>query len=307
MKKTFLAALMTAAVSVTAANAADLGKMVTKAPPPPPPSAWDVAFGAVIMSDYNFRGVSQSNRSGSVGAYFEPQLTTSLGVFYVGLAGYSIDWRASYGFTDPAAEIDLYGGWRKTWGQFSVDLGGIYYYYPKETWNGWTSNSDFWEVYAKLSYAITPDLTVGANVFYSPDVLNYSKSFSTLGAGADAEAVYASLTGKWVTPWKSGDWGLFLSGEIGHWWIDDAGFTNPVNVAAGALYGLDPSYTYWNAGLGITYKAFTLDLRYHGTDMSENECSSFLLLSQPGNAARRWCGDTFIASLKFDTALSALK
>ena len=306
MKKTIVTALVTAAFSVTSASAADLGRMVTKAPPPPVVSPWDVAFGGVIMSDYNFRGISQSNKGPSAGAYVEPQLTTSVGTFYVGLAGYGINWRADYGFTDPSAEIDFYGGWRKSWGPFSVDLGAIYYYYPKETFNLYTSDSDFWEIYAKLAYAITPDLTIGGNVFYTPDLLNYSNTFATNGVSADAEAIYASFTGKWVTPWKTGDWGLFVSGEVGHWWIDDAGFSSPLTVVGSGVSGSDPSYTYWNAGLGITYKALTLDLRYHGTDQSDADCTNFLL-APVGNASQKWCGDTFIASLKFDTALSQLK
>jgi hypothetical protein len=58
------------------------------------------------------------------------------------------------GFSDPTAEIDFYGGWRNTWGAFSLDLGAIYYYYPRELFG---IDSDFWEVYAKASFAVTPD------------------------------------------------------------------------------------------------------------------------------------------------------
>ena len=43
------------------ALAADL-KPVTKAPPAPPPSPWDIAFGGALMTDYNFRGISQSQQ-----------------------------------------------------------------------------------------------------------------------------------------------------------------------------------------------------------------------------------------------------
>jgi uncharacterized protein (TIGR02001 family) len=262
----------------------------------PATPVFDIAFGGAVMSDYNFRGVSQSNRGPSGGAYIEPQFNTGFGTLYVGLAGWAIDWPSApaYGFTDPSAEIDIYGGWRNTYGAFSIDLGWLYYYYPKEIFNGFTSDSDFWEIYAKLGYAITPDLSVGANVFYTPDLLNYSRSF----AAGDVGAVYASLTGKWVLPWKSGDFGAYISGELGHWWIDDANWA--------ALGLADPSYTYYNAGIAFTYKVVTLDLRYHGTDMNRTECGNFLLVG-PANPASKWCGDTFIAALKFDTTLAALK
>lgn len=300
MKKVVLSVVALAA-SVAPALAADL---VKKAPAPmAAPAAvspWDIAFGGVVMSDYNFRGVSQSNNGPSAGAYFEPQLNTGVGTFYVGLAGYAIEWPSApaYGFTDPSAEIDLYGGWRNTWGAFSLDLGVIYYHYPSELFNGFTTDSDFWEIYAKGSYAVTPALTIGANVFYTPDLLNYSETFASGGISADAAAFYFSATGKWVTPWTNGDLGAYISGEIGHWAIDDAGWV--------ASLLPDPSYTYFNAGIAFTYKAITLDLRYHGTDQNVADCRSFLLIG-PGNPAGSWCDDTFIVSLKVDSTLNALK
>jgi uncharacterized protein (TIGR02001 family) len=293
MKKLVLS-VVAASVLAGPALAADIttpikAPVVAAAPATP---VFDIAFGGVVMSDYNFRGVSQSNLGPSGGAYFEPQFSTSVGTFYVGLAGLAIDWTAAFGFSDPTAEIDFYGGWRNTWGAFSLDIGAIYYYYPRERF---AIDSDFYEIYAKLGYAITPDLSVGANVFYTPDLLNYSQ----FGFGS-VPGVYASLTGKWVLPWKAGDLGAFISGELGHWWLDNVANPNP-----GPAF-VDPSYTYWNAGIGFTYKAITLDLRYHGTDQNRRECGNFLLAAV-GNPATKWCGDTFIAALKFDTTLAALK
>lgn len=301
MKKVILPAIIAIAVTGSAAGAADMAP-VYKAPVAPAPAPiWDIAIGAVVMTDYNFRGISQSNEGPSAGAYFEPQFFTPFGTLYVGVAGYAINWPSgvNYGFTDPSAEIDIYGGWRNTWGAFSLDLGALYYYYPREIFNGFTSDSDFWELYAKASYAVTPNFTIGGNVFWTPDLLNYSETFAAGGINEDARAVYASLTAKWVLPWTAPNGaGAFISGELGHWWIDDSGF-----LLAGAF---DPSYTYYNAGIGFTYKALTLDLRYHGTDMDTADCASFLLVAV-GNASNGWCDDTFIASLKFDTTVNALK
>jgi uncharacterized protein (TIGR02001 family) len=303
MKKVVLS-VVALAVLMAPAIAADLVKKTPAAAPaaaPAAPPPWDIAIGGAVMTDYNFRGVSQSNRGPSGGAYFEPQFNTTLGQFYVGVAAWAINWpgTSNFGFTDPSAEIDLYGGWRNTWGQLSLDLGIIDYYYPKEQFNGFTNNSDFFEIYGKLSYAVTPTFTVGGNVFYTPDLLNYSETFfGTNGTHADAGATYASLTAKWVTPWTWGDLGLYISGELGHWWIDDKGW-----LATGFT---DPSYTYYNAGLAFTYKALTLDLRFHGTDQSKADCASFLLVSN-GNPATKWCDNAYIASLKFDTTLSAIK
>jgi uncharacterized protein (TIGR02001 family) len=305
MKKFALAACAAFTLAAAPAYAADMAVKAKPMAAPPPPPAWDVAFGGAVMSDYNFRGISQSNKGASATAYAELQWNNPIGQIYWGIAGYAISWPTGIGFTDPSAEIDFTVGWRKTWDKISVDLGFIYYYYPAETFNGATSDSDFWEFYAKLSYAVTSDLTVGASVFYSPDVLHYRTTFAAVGVSADAEGVYAALNAKWVTPWKLNDWGAYISGEVGHWWIDDSGFINPL-VQAVIGPTVDPSYTYWNLGLAITYKAFTVDLRYHGNDMNNTRCGSFLLVGTP-HASNSWCGDTFIAALKFDTALSSLK
>ena len=74
----------------------------------PPASAvvspWDIAFGAAIMSDYNFRGITQSNRKPS-GAYFEPRYNfNDSWQGYLGLSGESISFP-----NRAAAEIDFYG------------------------------------------------------------------------------------------------------------------------------------------------------------------------------------------------------
>ena len=300
MKKVVLSVVAAVALSSSAFAADVMPVKAAKAPVAPAAPVFDVALGAWVGTDYNFRGVSQSNRDWSAGAYVEPQFNTPIGQFYVGAAIARVDWPSAFAFTDPSAEVDFYGGWRNTFGAFSVDLGAIYYYYPGESLGvaGVTTESDFWEVYGKLGYAVNPNLTVGVNGFYTPDLLHYSTSFATItGVNTDAEAFYGSLTGKWVTPWKWGEVGTFISGELGHWWIDGSGFT-----ASGFT---DPDYTYWNAGLAFTYKVFTLDLRYHGTDQSRADCSSFLLAT-PGTGPTKWCNDTFIATLKVDTTLSAL-
>ena len=298
MKKVVLsvvAALAVAGISAPAI-AADAAVKAPKAPPPPPPYMLDIAVGGIVQSNYLFRGISQSNKGPSGGAYFEPDLTTPFGVFYVGIAGLSIDWPsgAGYGFTAPAAEIDLYGGWRHSWGPFSVDLGIVDYYYPSESWNGFTNDSDFYEIYGKVGWDFGHGLSVGGNVFWTPDLLNYSETFRSLGIINSPSATYASVTPKWVLPWTWGDLGAYVSGEYGHWWIESTGF-----VAAGLH---DPSYNYWNAGLAFTYKQLTLDLRYHGNDLGETGCGDFLVTGVP-NQSNSWCDDTFVVSLKFDTSV----
>ena len=95
----------------------------------------------------------------------------------------------------------------------------------------------------------------------------------------------------------------------------------PVTVAAAAFPGGVPYQSYWNwdAGLGFTWKAFTLDLRYYDTNLTKAQCNVFtsdqtatfrcvsVTALNPGGLASNWCSATFIAKLSFATNLSSIK
>src|SRR5262249_39343396 len=107
MKKIILNAMATVALAKPALAAA------MKVPAPPvPPNPWDVAFGGGITSDYIFRGITQSNHRPSVTAYFEPRYNVTKDLqYYVGISGESISFP-----NRAAAEVDIYGGFRPTFG-----------------------------------------------------------------------------------------------------------------------------------------------------------------------------------------------
>jgi hypothetical protein len=318
LTRTIVSAAALLAASALPGLAADL--MYKKAPPPPPPPVppmFDIAFGASIASDYNFRGISQSDRGPSVGAYFEPRFKITPNIeLYAGIGALSVKLP-----TDPTAEVDLYAGFRPTLGPLSFDFGLLYYYYPKESqvfalatggpvglgfpttqpggnpaYVPWTkTDTDFLEFYGKVAYTFADIVTLGGNLYYANDWLN---------TGADG--TYASVTAKVAAPagMFGPDVGAYVSGEFGHYWLGttDAFFLN-VDL---------PDYSYWNLGVGLTYKAFTLDFRYHDTDASQVEC--FALTgdlagldtgARPGRS--RWCGSAFIVKLSADTTLAALK
>jgi uncharacterized protein (TIGR02001 family) len=279
MKKTaWLLALAMAAPQV--AYAADLGSSapapVSVPPPQPLASGFDLGFGAKLMSDYNFRGITQSNHGPSAGAYVEPRY----GWFYAGIAGWAVTLP-----TRPTAEVELYGGIRPSWGPLSADLGAIYYWYPHELPG---TDTDFWEVYAKPSWAVTDWATIGANLAYTP-------SFAKSGASGTYVSGTLKFTLPDVLPVKDAGW--YTSGEFGHYFL---GRTKPV------LGGVNlPDYDFWNIGLAFTYKAFTLDLRYNDTDLSRRQC--FVIAGNGRGPGSNWCGASFIATLAIDTSLAALK
>ena len=214
------------------AFAADMPVKAVKAPPPAAFDPWDIAFGSAIMNDYIFRGVTQSNHKPSVAAYFEPRFNVTKDLqLYVGLAGESIS------FTNrPAAEIDIYGGIRPTFGAFAFDFGVWGYLYPGGTCvygaaadfagnplgaecaanfvpNGNVMKKDvsFFEVYGKVNYTVNDNWQFGLNEYYSPSFLN-----------SGAWGNYTSIIGKYTAPstiFGSSGVGMYVSGEFGRQWF----------------------------------------------------------------------------------------
>jgi hypothetical protein len=308
MKKLVLAA---AVLAMTAGStfAADMAVKAMKAPPPAPFDPWDVAFGSAIMNDYIFRGVTQSNHKPSVAAYFEPRYNVNKDLqLYVGVSGESISFA-----NRAAAEIDVYGGIRPTFGAFALDIGVWGYLYPGGTCqfggnngfdtaghfqgtecqvnfllNGNTMKKDvsFFEVYGKGNYTINDNWQFGVTEFYTPSFLN-----------SGAWGNYTSVTGKYTAPAT-----IFGSSGVGMYV---------------SIHYAD--YDTWNIGIGFTYKVFTLDLRYSDTDLSKGNCSAFtgafnasgntnVTPINPGGTGSNWCGAAGIVKLSADlTAMTNLK
>lgn len=277
-----------ALLSGSSAFAADIAGDKKKPVPAPAPAApaWDMTFGARIVSDYNFRGISQTDRKPGVQGYAE----LSYQWLYAGVAANSVDL-----LTKPSMEVDFTYGIRPKFGPFTFDLGMIHYYYPRETryidtagviWS--PRNTDFYEIAGKALYNYDDKIFVGANVFHSPNWL-----------GTGATGTYYSGTLKVVPPLPVE--GFAISGELGRY---------ALGKTSAYLGGLNlKDYTYWNAGMSYTYKAATLDLRYHDTDLSKANC--FLNTSDPrgitsGSGRSKWCGAAFIATLSVDFSLSGL-
>lgn len=305
MKKLALAAVAST-MMVGSAFAADLSTAPVKAVVAPPPApVWDLAFGVTGTSDYLFRGISQTNNNPAVQGYVELQLFDWV---YLNVWGSNQNWVAStlesagYQSTNSSLEVDFSGGLRHTWGNFALDVGGVYYTYPG---GSGTNNIDptvanknstkfnYWEIYAKPSYQIAPWLNLGLNLYWTSNF-----------AATSTDGTALSATAKVPLPafGPGGDFGWYLSGEFGHQWLSTSAYNYPVtNLFSGITYNTTiAGYNWWNAGIAFTYKAATLDLRYSGTDLSNNDCA-FMISNQ--NA----CGNKFVASLSFATSFNALK
>lgn len=185
MKRVILFLVAAAAIGmlIRAATAADV-QIVAQAPPLSP-SPWDVAFGLAFVSDYNFRGITQSNHKPSVWAYYEPRYNITKDLqLYAGIGGESIAFP-----NGAAAEIDLSAGIRPTLGPVALDLGVWYYWYPGGecfhnlaafggeyaangplSINGNTVKADlnFYEIFAKSTFTLNENVAFGGAVYYSP-------------------------------------------------------------------------------------------------------------------------------------------
>lgn len=192
--------------------------------------------GATVVSDYRFRGISQTDRR------FAVQGTLTLGHgsgFYATVWGSSID---DYVAAGGDQEIDLVAGWRHSYGGTTIDVGLLYYYYPgaESVLPGY--DSDFVEPYASIAHNFGP-VTAKATVNYAP-----SQSALSVGAGSEDNLYLAGDLSAAIT-----NTGLSLSGHVGHSF-------GPSFITIG------DEYTDWSLGMSYTTGPLTLGVQYVDTD-----------------------------------------
>lgn len=315
------------AVGLTASSAMAADMAVKSPASAPAPSPWDIAIAGALMSDYNFRGITQSDHrpSGQIG--FEPRYNIAPAwQAYIGVSGESID------FPNRArAEVDFYGGIRPTFGKLALDFGFWYYDYPggqcfntaalcdalgggpsvaRSLPNGniVTENLSFYEGYGKATVTVNDNFSFAGQIWGSPSVLN---------SGTPGVYYTGNVTLTAPSTWLPHGIGAYVSADVGWWQLGttDAFYAVPA-FPAGVPY---TSYLNWDAGLALTWKVFTLDLRYFDTNLTRAQCnvitSDQTATYAPGNVTSQnpnglgsnWCGAAFIAKLSIATTLSALK
>lgn len=154
-------------------------------------SAPEVAWNVGVVSDYVFRGYSQTDEEPAL----QGGVDATIGAFYVGA------WASNVDFGDDTdAEVDLYGGFRGEAGGFAFDVGAVGYGYVGAP-DG--VDYDYLELKAAASRAVGP-VTFGGVVYWSPDFF-----------GLDEEATYleGNLAFAPADKWT-------VSGALGHQWLD---------------------------------------------------------------------------------------
>ncbi len=190
---------------------------------------------AAVVSDYRFRGISQTNKrfamQGSLTVSHESGL-------YASVWGSSID---DYIAAGGDQEIDLIIGFKKTYDGTTFDVGALYYYYPGSSNFVPGYNSDFLEPYPAVSHTFGP-VTAKVSANYSP-----KQKALDIGFGKE-DNLYAALDLSAGIP----DTPLSLSGHLGH------------NFSRSFLSG-GVKYTDWSVGASYTYKALTFGVSYVDT------------------------------------------
>lgn len=139
MKK-ILAPFATLATTAALAGAVVIpaGALAQSAAPAPataaPASPHTFTGNLALVSDYRFRGISQTYRGPAVQGGFDYAHESG---FYVGNWNSSVSSLVYLGGS--GIEMDVYGGWKKTWGDWGLDIGLLTYQYPNAELNARTT------------------------------------------------------------------------------------------------------------------------------------------------------------------------
>ena len=218
-----------------------------------PPSDITINGTAAVVSQYRFRGLSQSNN--------QPVIQGSMTVshssgFYVSAWGSSA---SSNAYADSpidigGTEIDVYGGFTHALGSsgLKVDMGVYGYIYPGSSKiNGGTSGN-YYEVYGSLAQSIGP-ATAKVGVYYAPPQKVFN--LSVFSPTRNNTYVYGDLSsGIPGTP-------MAVHGHVGH---------------TGGGFDYAKPYVDYSVGASVTWKALTLDASLVGTNISDSDIISAL-------------------------------
>lgn len=205
---------------------------------------------ATVISDYKFRGISQTDGNFAV----QGGLTIShASGFYVSAWGSSID---DYVTTHGTAhqELDLIAGYKHSFkGGVTLDVGALYYVYPgtRPGFTGDKSSSDFIEPYASVTYAIGP-VSAKATVNYAPKQKALSLDQGQSGKLKSNDNVYLAGDVSAAIPHSP----ISLTGHLGHTF--GPSWLVPIQRK---------EYTDWSVGAAYTWKNLSLGVSYVGTDV----------------------------------------
>ncbi|HWC75253.1 MAG TPA: TorF family putative porin [Gemmatimonadales bacterium] len=170
----------------------------------PPPLSGSVA----LVGDYRFRGISQTYTQPAVQAGVE--YDSKIGA-YGGTWGSNVS--GNQFLNGASLELDLYGGYKRTYGKLGLDLGAQYYWYPSARYNITPGDKyNTFEAYfsthygplsAKYSHALTDLFGMKTNTIGGYCGLNSDGTPATsdcLGTGSTKGSGYVDLAAAFNVP-----------------------------------------------------------------------------------------------------------
>ncbi|GAA0676949.1 uncharacterized protein (TIGR02001 family) [Sphingomonas insulae] len=275
-------------LSLAAASLAALVAVPAAAQETAPPKAVTVTGSVGIVSDYRFRGVSQSDRQLAVQGGLTIAHESGL---YIGTWGSNLAGWGTFGGAN--MELDLIAGYKLPVGGGTLDIGATWYMYP-----GGFDNTDFIEPYAKLSGTLGP-VGLTAGVAYAP---------KQEALGAWYANGTAAANGVYTNPGDKND-NLYVWGDISSA-VPNTGLTLKAHLGySKGNDGLGPfatsvaptgEYADWllGADYAIAGTPLTVGVAYTDTDISKRE-SAYLQpsFSKGQDGTGTIAGATVLASL----------
>jgi uncharacterized protein (TIGR02001 family) len=233
---------------------------------------------AGAASDYVYRGTTLSARQPAVGAAIEATFSH----FYAWTTAATVRLP-----TRPDMELAFGGGLRRSIGNIDFDLGASYFVYPGAMPGA--ASIDYWEGALRSEVKLTDSLRWAGGFAYSPNVSN---------TGAWSWYVASGLGYELPERLLPADLAVSLTAAAGYSWFGDQ---------SAALGGFAlPAYLNWHAGVTFTYKSLNLDLRYHDTNLSKENCFVFTgdpearlggqrdAITNPAGLMSNWCSAAFV-------------
>ena len=189
-----------------------------------------------LVSEYRYRGISQTNNKPAVQGGFDYSHASGV---YVGTWASNVSWLSDggAGTVSNSLEWDIYGGYKGAVGDFGYDVGLLYYYYPGKYPAGFNS-PDTLEAYIAGSYKTV--------------TLKYSHAMTDLFGFIDSKGSgYLDLSATY-------DLGNGF-GLVGHYGYQMVPSTNGRSRS-------DCSYGDWKIGVTTEVVGMTVGLSYIGTD-----------------------------------------
>jgi uncharacterized protein (TIGR02001 family) len=203
-----------------------------------------------LFSSYRFRGIDQTNGKPALQGGFDYAHESGL---------YAGNWNSNVssgaGFPEGNLEMDFYGGWKKTWGDWGLDLGGILYYYPGSKGRTLDAKADSGAVTNKELYIGGSWKTVSLKYYHSMDDYFSLRGWNSAGTSTGKSTKGTHYLDLSATYDLGDGWGI--NGHVGH--------LSAKNQANG-------DYTDWKVGVTKDINGWVIGLSYVDTN-AEGSCS----------------------------------